>query len=244
LDGALAIIKEHDLQRIALIHENTVFPRSVARGVIESAPKMGLEIIFHKEWKKGTEDFLRLLQAIKALEPEVLLTAGFLEEGKPITRQLKELDFMPKLYVGTSGVRLDDFGATLGPDAEYVLGFSDWEPYPSLGLPGMQPFIEDFQKEFGRLPSGFAARGYAAGQALEAAVMKVESLDREKIRDTLARLDMVTVYGRYKVDKDGLAIGHETFLIQWQKGKKEIVWPEAYATAKLIFPIPPWSARK
>jgi branched-chain amino acid transport system substrate-binding protein len=46
------------------------------------------------------------------------------------------------------------------------------------------------------------------------------------------------------VNQDGLQIGHEVFLIQWQKGKKEIVWPEAYATAKLIFPIPPWSERK
>jgi branched-chain amino acid transport system substrate-binding protein len=108
----------------------------------------------------------------------------------------------------------------------------------------MQPFIEDFQKEFGRLPSGHAARGYGAGQVLEAAVTKVGSLDREKIRDILVSLDMVTVYGRYKVDPDGLAIGHEALLIQWQKGKKEIVWPEAYVTAKLVFPIPPWSKRK
>lgn len=89
-----------------------------------------------------------------------------------------------------------------------------------------------------------AAGGYGAGQVLEETVTKVGSLDREKIRDALASLDMITVYGRYKVDKDGLAIGHKMLLVQWQKEKKEIVWPEAYATAKLIFPIPSWSERK
>jgi branched-chain amino acid transport system substrate-binding protein len=237
-------VKQEGLKRIALINENTIFPHSVALGVIESAREMGLEIIFHEEWKKGTRDFLRLLQEIKALKPEVLLTAGYFEDEKLITRQLKELDFMLKLYVAGFAARLDDFGATLGSDAEYVLGRSDWEPHLGLGLPGIQQFIEDFQKEFGRLPSAPIATGYGAGQVLEAAVTKVGSLDREKIRDVLVSLDMVTVYGRYKVDQDGLAIGHEVFLIQWQKGKREIVWPEAYATAKLVYPIPPWSARK
>ncbi|MBI3988171.1 MAG: ABC transporter substrate-binding protein [candidate division NC10 bacterium] len=151
---------------------------------------------------------------------------------------------MPKLYAGANGPQLDEFGTALGKDAEYVLGFSAWEPHPGLGLPGMQEFIEAFKKEFGRLPILDAAAGYAAGQVLEAAVTKVGSLDREKIRDALAGLDMVTVFGRYKVDQDGLAIGHDVFLIQWQQGKREIVWPERYATAKLVYPIPPWNARK
>ena len=70
------------------------------------------------------------------------------------------------------------------------------------------------------------------------------SLDREKIRDALAALDMVTVFGRYKVDEDGVQLGRAVFLIQWQHRKKEIVWPEAYATAKLVYPIPPWKARR
>jgi branched-chain amino acid transport system substrate-binding protein len=220
-DGALAIAKQQGLKQIALIHESTVGAHSETLGTIESAREMGLEIIFHEEWKKGTKDFIRLLEEIKALEPDVLITAGYSEDEELITRQLKELDFMPKLYAVS--VSLDEFGTTLGPDAEYVLGYSPWEPRLSLNLPGMQPFIEDFQKEFGRLPNGFAARGYGAGRVLEAAVTKVGSLDREKIRDALASLDMVTVYGRYKVDSEGLAIGHEVFLIQWQKGKREIV---------------------
>ncbi|MCI0528396.1 MAG: amino acid ABC transporter substrate-binding protein, partial [Nitrospira sp.] len=244
LDGALAITKEHGLKKIALIHENTVWARSVARGVIESAPEMGLQVILYEEWAKGTKDFRPLLTRVKELKPEVLLTGDYYEDGILIAGQLKELDFMPKLYVSALGAVVNEFGATLGQDAEYILAWNDWEPFPSLGLPGMQQFIEDCQKEFGQVPTGFHANGYAAGQVLEAAVTKVGSLDREKIRDTLASLDMVTVYGRYKVDPDGLAIGHETFLIQWQKGKHEIIWPEAYATAKLIYPIPPWNERK
>ena len=221
LDGALAIAKKHGLKRIALINENTVGFHSLARGIIEAAREMGLQIIFHEEYRKGTKDFWWRLREIKALMPEVLLIAGYSEDEILITRQLKQVNFMPKLYALALGARLDEFGAALGQDAEYVLGMSDWEPYPSLGLPGMQLFIEAFKKEFGRLPSSFAAEGYAAGQVLEAAVTKVGSLDREKIRDALASLNMVTVVGRYKVDQDGFAIGKDVFLIQWQQGKRE-----------------------
>ncbi|MCI0529161.1 MAG: ABC transporter substrate-binding protein [Nitrospira sp.] len=58
LDGALAIAKQQGLQRIALINENTVMTHSVALGTIEEVQEMGLQIIFHEEWKKGTKDFL------------------------------------------------------------------------------------------------------------------------------------------------------------------------------------------
>ncbi len=243
MDGALAFTKQQGFKRIALINENTVWARTVARGVIESAPGIGLELVSHEEYAKGTQDFRPLLTRVKDLKAEVLLTAAYVEESILIVRQLKQLDFAPKLYASAYGASLDGFGDALGQDAEYVLAASDWEPERNLRLPGIQTFIEDFQKEFGRLPSSPAGGAYGIAQVLEAAVTKAGSLDREKIRDVLASLDMVTVYGRYKVDADGVSIGHEILLIQWQKGKKEIVWPEAYATAKPILPIPRWNAR-
>jgi len=38
-------------------------------------------------------------------------------------------------------------------------------------------------------------------------------------------------------------IGHKMLLIQWQDGKKVIVWPEELAPVKARFPTPPWSQR-
>ncbi len=72
-----------------------------------------------------------------------------------ITHQLKQLNFIPKLDAGEAGVRRDGFGAGLGQDAGYVLGW--WGPHPGLGLPGIKGFSEAFQKAFGRPPGDFAA---------------------------------------------------------------------------------------
>lgn len=36
--------------------------------------------------------------------------------------------------------------------------------------------------------------------------------------------------------KDGTQIGHRSIIIQWQNGKKEIVWPQKMRTARPVFP--------
>ena len=38
-------------------------------------------------------------------------------------------------------------------------------------------------------------------------------------------MDHNTAYGAFRVDRDGVQIGHKMLLFQWQDGKKVIVWP-------------------
>jgi branched-chain amino acid transport system substrate-binding protein len=45
------------------------------------------------------------------------------------------------------------------------------------------------------------------------------------------------------VDPDGLQIAHKMLMLQWQDGKKVIVWPDELAPGKPRFPTPPWSQR-
>jgi branched-chain amino acid transport system substrate-binding protein len=76
------------------------------------------------------------------------------------------------------------------------------------------------------------------------AVKRAASLDRDKIRDAILKLDFNTVFGAFRVDPDGLQIGHKMVTIQWQDGKRVIVWPEELAPGKPLFPTPPWSQRR
>jgi branched-chain amino acid transport system substrate-binding protein len=79
---------------------------------------------------------------------------------------------------------------------------------------------------------------------MEACVKKVGSLNRDKIRDCLSATEMMTVQGLYKVDPiTGEQRGHEILLIQWQNGKKEIVYPTKYKSASPNYPTPGWDSR-
>ena len=70
------------------------------------------------------------------------------------------------------------------------------------------------------------------------------ALEGEKLRDALSKMDHNTVFGRFRVDRDGVQIGHKMPPLQWQDGKKVIVWPEELAPDKPRFPTPPWSQRQ
>ena len=118
---------------------------------------------------------------------------------------MRELNLNFKMYSSTVGPALPNFAEQLGNTAEYVLGFSQWEPLPAiLKHPGMQEFIESYEKRFNEKPNYHAGGAYGALQVTEAAIKKAGSFDNEKIREALATLDVETVFGRYKVDARGM----------------------------------------
>jgi branched-chain amino acid transport system substrate-binding protein len=95
--------------------------------------------------------------------------------------------------------------------------------------------LASFRAVHGVEPSYQSAIAYAAGQVLEATVNSAKSLDRKKIRQAMSKLEMYTILGRFKVDQTGIQIKHFPLALQWQKGKKEIVWPEEMQTMEPIF---------
>ena len=101
---------------------------------------------------------------------------------------------------------------------------------------GTRRFIDGFTRFTGHLPSFHAASAYASCQIIQQAIAQTQSIDHRKLRtDFAAALDTVTVLGRFKVDPTGKQVGHNSFIIQWQKGKKEIVWPTKMQTASPLF---------
>lgn len=136
---------------------------------------------------------------------------------------------------------MPEFGKDLGVLAEYVLGAAQWDA--SLNYPGNKEFVEQYTKMFGRPPDYHSASGYSGGAILEAAINKAGSLDRDKIRDALATLELTTLFGDYKVDDRGFQVAHKMVTLQWQDGELEVVWPKELATAKFLAPAPPWKDR-
>ena len=110
--------------------------------------------------------------------------------------------------------------------------------------PGAHEFVEAHNKEFpGADLSYHSAAGYSGCQILVDAIRNAGSLDRERIRDTILKLDIATVCGAFKVDEGGFQLAHKALLFQWQDGKKGSVWPDDLAPGRPRFPTPPWKQR-
>jgi branched-chain amino acid transport system substrate-binding protein len=254
LEGLIDLAASRGLKTMAVIYEDTLLQRPIAQGAVELAKKRGLRVVLAESYPRGTTDFRAILGRVKTTSPDVLAAATYNEVV--ITRLLKELGMNPKMFGVTVGAALPKFYETLGRDAEFVYGASQWEPelvtLRAGGLipiarqyPGAREVVEAYWKAFpGAELSYHSAAGYGGCQVLIEAIRRAGSLDGEKVRDAILKLDFSTVFGAFKVDQDGLQIAHKMVTFQWQDGKKVIVWPEELAPGKPRFPTPPWSQRQ
>ncbi len=241
MDEIIELGKAKGLRKIALIYENTAFPRAVASGVKTKAKQLGMQVVFEEEYGKASTDFSAIIIKIKAKKPDLVIGGSYLPDSVAFMRQAKENRLYAKIFAFAVGPGLPDFGQNLGLDAEGVMGNTQWEP--TLKLPGAKEFSEKYKAKYGHEPGYHAGGGYGAGQVLEAAVKKAGSTDRDKVREALFALDTVTAFGRYKVDATGKQIGKPGYWVQWLSGERHVVLPVEVATAKVAYPFKDWGKR-
>jgi len=241
LEGLIDTAAKRGLKTVAVINEDTLFSKAAAAGAVDLAKKKGLQVVFQEAYPKGNTDFSALLTKIKSTNAEVIAAATYFDDAVALTRQMKELNVNPKMYGVTVGGDLPEFYDTLKGNAEYIYGATQWEPV--LNYPGNKEFFESYKAEFKHEPSYHSAAGYAGCLIYAEGVRRAGSLEADKVREQLLKLEMRTMFGDYKVDQDGFQLAHKMVTFQWQKEKKVIVWPDDLAQGKILFPTPPWNQR-
>jgi branched-chain amino acid transport system substrate-binding protein len=69
---------------------------------------------------------------------------------------------------------------------------------------------------------------------------RAKSFSAEDITEALAATDMMTVFGPVKFTSYGKKINQnklETYVVQWQDGQLNMIWPVNLAKSKYIYPI-------
>jgi branched-chain amino acid transport system substrate-binding protein len=87
---------------------------------------------------------------------------------------------------------------------------------------------------------------YMAVYVLKDAIQRAGSLDSNKIVDALEKTDIMGVYGRVRFDPKSHQIlpstdpkeGAVGSILQWQDGKRVVVYPKSIATGEIL--LPPW----
>ena len=241
LEGLVDMAVKRGLKTVAVVNEDTLFSKAAAAGAVETAKKKGLHVVFAEAYPKGNTDFSALLTKVKAANPDVLAAATYFDDAVALTRQMKELNVNPKMFGVTVGGDLPEFYETLKQNAEYIYGATQWEH--TLPYPGNPEYFEAYKKDFGHEPSYHSTAGYAGCLIYAEAVKRANSLDADKVREQLLKLEMRTPFGDYKVEADGFQVAHKMVTFQWQREKKVTVWPDELAQGKPLFPTPPWTSR-
>lgn len=240
LAGLIEMAHERGLNRVGIIQQDELFPRAAGNGALELATERGMDVIFLETYTTGTSDFSKILNRVISEEVEVLaMAASPLDDFIAVVSQMKEMDVNVQMF-GTSGA-VSRFQEELGADAEYAYGLSAWEP--GLPYPGIDDFVAAYEAKFNMPPSFHAAGAYGSCMIFAEAIELAGSLNQDAIRNELLNLEIQTIFGNYAVDERGYQIANDGLFIQWQDGKKLIVWPENTAESQPRFPTPPWSER-
>jgi branched-chain amino acid transport system substrate-binding protein len=250
LTGAIDLLASLDpnVKKIAIVHENDKFSTAVSDAVKAYAESKGYEVVLYEGYDSGTTDFAPIVTKIESARPEVVIGGGHFADGQQFAKAIYEKNLPVKMIALLVAPPEAKF-AEIGDAALGVIGPSQWEPLaafkPDYGPTG-EEFVKAYKEAFGEEPSYHAAGGYAAGLILQKAIETAGSLDTQAIKQALDNMDMTIFFGHIKFDtsaeQHGLQIGHEMVYIQWQKDAsgnlvKQVIWPEAAATAKPLYPI-------
>lgn len=225
---------------IAIFQEKTDWGREIATSWTARGKEAGYTIVVHAEYAPGSKDFSEMILKAKAANAEAVFAVPTPPDGMTIVKQMKELDYNPKL---TLFVRAPDppvWGKNLGKDGDYVLLAPGW--HNAMRYPGVKELNEAYTKRLNRPADPMVGPSYACIQILAAAITRAGALDKGKIRDAIAATDMTTVIGPVKFRADGTGMVQMVF-VQWLKGRQELVWPKESASAGFAYPAPPFKQR-
>jgi len=237
-----------DSKNIAIIHGDDIFRNVAGTGGYEYAQERGCNVVLYERYHTGATDLSPILSKLKEAKAAILLTGAAYPDAVLITKQLRELDINLKLFFPGTGTVTWEWYRSFEKYGDYVLAITQWEPGVKYDInygPSHDEYVQRYTQEFGQEPEYASAIGFNQGLALQMAMEKSKDpLNPEALRKTVRdEVEFVSFYGHFKTAPNGLQIGHEVAVMQWQNGQKKCVWPPKVANSKLLYPAPKWSER-
>ena len=243
LAGLPHLVRQSDPQasRLAIIRAAPgAFPRAVSSGMERQALNLGFELVLQQEFHPSMTDFSDILATAEQARPDLLLGVGRIQNDLLLARQIVErrCSFGAVAVVAAP---IHQFQTQLGDATEGFLGPSQWEPSANhraeFGPTGQQ--VLESLGGTGAEVDYPMVQAYAAGLVAQRCIEEAGSLDSEALREAAARLDFSTFYGRFRIDPTtGLQMGRSPIIVQWQQGRKVVVWPRSQSQGPLLYPWP------
>ena len=218
-------------KKVAILGREDVFPRAMAVEMKNYAEKAGLTIVYNEFYPVGSLDHAASMSKIKAAAPDWIYVTGYTQDLVLARKQMSDLGVKAPIITMITGPSYKEFTDALGPLADGVTSASWWHHALTYKTNDVFGSTAEFYKEFVALnkadPDYVHAASAAALIALQMAIEKAGSIDKDKVRAQLATLDVQTFYGPIKFGANGMNQGRDLPIVQVQGGKVVVLFPEA-----------------
>lgn len=223
--------KAPQVKRVAIIARNDLFPLAIAQEMEKSAKDHKLDVVMFEKYAINTMDHSSALAQVKAANADWIFVTGYINDLVLIRKQMSDQRIGAPVVTMIAGPAYQEFIDAAGAGAENISSAAWWHPavrYQGKDLFGTADnYVKLFRAKYNVDPDYAQASSSVSGALFQMAIEKAGSLDRDKVRDELAKMDVVTFWGPVHFGSTGQIDSLEPPVFQIQGGKAVVVHPEA-----------------
>lgn len=227
--------KAPGVRRVAILARNDLFPLAIAQEMEKAAKANSLEVVFFEKYAINTMDHSSALSQIKAQSPHWIFSTGYINDLVLIKKQMSDQKIEAPVVTMIAGPAYKEFIEASGKGSENISSAAWWHPaavYKGQDIFGTPSnYAKLFKEKYNSEPDYAHASASVSGVLFQIAIEKAGSLDRTKVRDELARMNVMTFWGPIKFGPTGQINSLEPPVLQVQNGKVMVVSPAAIKQA-------------
>ncbi|HEV2549686.1 MAG TPA: amino acid ABC transporter substrate-binding protein [Stellaceae bacterium] len=207
---------------IALAGADAEYAQTVLAGAREKVKELGFKVVYDRTYPPNTVDFIPIVRAIQAADPDVVYVASYPPDTVGMVRAAHEVGLKTKMFGGGMiGLAFAPIKQQLGPLMNGIVAYDVYVPEPTMKFPGIENFLKTYQARAqaeGVDPLGYYLPpfAYAELQILAEAITQVGSLDQTKIAEYIHKTTFHTVVGDVKFAENGEWEKSRILFVQYQ----------------------------
>jgi branched-chain amino acid transport system substrate-binding protein len=223
--------KAPDVKKVAILARNDLFPLAIAQEMEKSAKTNGLEVVYFEKYAINTLDHSATLSQIKSLAPQWIFVTGYINDLLLVRKQMADQQIKASVLSMIAGPAYQEFIDAAGASGENISSAAWWHPaeqYSGKDIFGTTAnYVKLFREKYKSDPDYAQASASVSGALFQMAIERAGSLDRDKVRDELAKMNEMTFWGPVKFGPTGQIDSLEPPVFQLQGGKAVVLFPAA-----------------
>ncbi len=241
--------EKHGFTKVFIMAQDVSHARGAAEVMGKIAGTKGFEVTGTEIFPTGASDFSMALLKVKSTGSQIISIWMDMPESAILLKQWYDLQ-IPALPFGSTLAAAEQPGfwkATEGKGEYTLCNVVNAGNAPSEATEWTMKFYDAYARKWGVEPEGLgASSSYMAVYVIKDAVERAGTLDSDKVVAALESTDLMGVYGRIKFDPKTHQVipaldpeeGAVGSILQWQDGKRVVVYPKSIATGEIL--LPPW----
>lgn len=218
-----------DVKKVAILARNDLFPLAIAQEMEKSAKERGLEVVYFEKFAINTLDHSSALAQIKAANPQWIFATGYTNDLVLMRKQMTDQRIEAPVVTMIAAPAYQEFIDAAGKGAENITSAAWWHPavrYKGIDIFGTtESYVKLFKDTYKADPDYANASASVSGALFQIAIEKAGTLNRQKVRDELAKMDVTTFWGQVKFGPNGQITSLEPPIFQIQNAKPIVVHP-------------------